>query len=144
MKLKIKKLKEGAKLPTHGHPGDAGIDIYALGEVIFLPHEQKRVYTGIAFEIPEGYVGLVWDKSSISFNKSLKIMGGVIDACFRGEFVASMVNLSDQKQVIEKGQKFTQMVIQKFEHCDIVEVDKLSETARGEGREGSTGHMHKE
>lgn len=140
MKIKIKKLKEDAKLPTHGHPGDAGIDIYALEEVVFLPGEQKRVHTGIAFEIPENHVGLVWDKSSISFNKSLKIMGGVIDSCFRGEFVASMVNLSKEKQIIEKGQKFTQMLIQKFEHCDIVEVQELSETVRGTGREGSTGH----
>ena len=140
MKLQIKKLHTDAKIPTHGHPGDAGMDMYVLEEVVFMPGEQKRVHTGIAMEIPEGHVGLVWDKSSISFNKGLKVMGGVIDAGFRGEFVASMVNMSDQKQIIEKGQKFTQMIIQKFEDCDIVEVSELSDTVRGEGREGSTGH----
>ena len=140
MQIKIKKLHSDAKIPTHGHPGDAGIDIYALEEVVFLPGEQKRVHTGIAFEIPEGCVGLIWDKSSISFNKSLKIMGGVIDAGYRGEFIASLVNLSKETQIIEKGQKCTQMIIQKFEDCDIVEVSELSDTVRGEGREGSTGH----
>ena len=140
MKLQIKKLHTDAKIPTHGHPGDAGMDMYVLEEVVFMPGEQKRVHTGIAMEIPEGHVGLVWDKSSISFNKGLKVMGGVIDAGFRVEFVASMVNMSDQKQIIEKGQKFTQMIIQKFEDCDIVEVSELSDTVRGEGREGSTGH----
>jgi len=140
VKLKVKKLHKDAKLPTHGHPGDAGMDFYALEEVVFAPGAQMRVQTGIALEIPDGYVGLVWDKSSISFNKGLKIMGGVIDAPFRGEFVASMVNLSGETQVLEKGQKFTQMLIQKFKHCDIVEVDKVSETVRGVGREGSTGH----
>ena len=141
MKLKVKKLNKDAKIPTHGHPGDAGVDFYALEEVVFAPEAQMRVRTGIALEILEGHVGLVWDKSGISFNKSLKIMGGVIDASFRGEFVASMVNLSDQTQILEKGQKFTQMLIQKFEHCDILEVEKLTDTVRGEGREGSTGHQ---
>ena len=140
MKLKVKKLDTAAKLPTLGHPGDAGIDFYALEEVVFAPGAQMRIRTGLSLEIPEGFVGLVWDKSGISFNKGLKVMGGVIDAPFRGEFVASMVNLSPETQVIEKGQKFTQMLIQKFEHCDITEVNELSETVRGEGREGSTGH----
>ncbi len=139
MQLKVKKLEADAKLPTKGHPGDAGIDFYALEEVIFEPGSQMRVRTGIALEIPEGFVGLVWDKSGISFNKSLKIVGGVIDAPFRGEFVASMVNLSKETQTLEKGQKFTQMLIQKFEDCDIVESETLSDTVRGEGREGSTG-----
>ncbi len=67
-------------------------------------------------------------------------MGGVIDAGYRGEFIASLVNLSKETQIIEKGQKCTQMIIQKFEDCDIVEVSELSDTVRGEGREGSTGH----
>lgn len=140
MKLKVKKLKDGAKIPTKGHPGDAGIDFYAIEEVIFNPGEQKRVHTGVSLEIPEGHVGLVWDKSSISFNNSLKIMGGVIDSGFRGEFVASLVNLSSTVQTLEKGQKFTQMIIQKFEDCDIVEVDELTDSIRGHGREGSTGN----
>lgn len=139
MQLKIKKLKDGAKLPTKGNLGDAGIDLYSMEEVVFSPGEQKRVFTGVAFEIPFGYVGLIWDKSGISFNKSLKIMGGVIDSSYRGELIASMVNLSKENQVIEKGQKFTQIIIQKYEDCDIVESSELSETVRGDGREGSTG-----
>ncbi len=139
MKIKIKKLKEDAKLPTYGNPGDAGMDIYAVEEVVFKPGEQKRIHTGVAFEIPHGYVGLVWDKSGISFNQGLKVMGGVIDAGFRGEFIASMVNLSGVEQKIEKGQKFTQMLIQPIALCEIEETDTLSDSARGEGREGSTG-----
>lgn len=139
MHLKVKKLNSDAKLPTHGNPGDAGLDFYALEEVVFAPGSQMRIHTGLALEIPDGHVGLVWDKSGISFNKGLKIVGGVIDAPFRGEFVASMVNLSKETQIIEKGQKFTQMLIQKFEHCDILEVGELSDTVRGGGREGSTG-----
>ncbi len=140
MKIKVKKLNKDAKLPTHGHPGDAGIDLYAVEDAVFPPGEQARVHTGIAVEIPEGYVGLIWDKSSISFNTGLKIMGGVIDSGFRGEIIMSFLNTSDKEIIIESGYKIAQMIIQKFEHWDIVEVDEISETVRGHGREGSTGH----
>lgn len=139
MIIKVKKLNEEAKLPTHGHPGDAGMDFYALEDVVFAPLKQMRVRTGVAIEIPEGCVGLIWDKSSISFNLGLKIMGGVIDAGFRGEIIMSLINTGDKKVLLEKGHKVAQMIIQKFEHCDIIEVDEISETVRGEGREGSTG-----
>ena len=140
MHIKIKKLREDAKLPTHGHPGDAGMDFYAVETIIFSPNKQNRVPTGVAVEIPENHVGLIWDKSSLSFNKGLKIMGGVIDSGYRGEIFMSLLNTGNEEVVIEKGAKIAQMLIQKFEHCDILEVEELSETVRGEGREGSTGH----
>lgn len=139
MQIKIKKLHKDAKMPTKGHPGDAGVDFYAVEEVIFARGAQERVHTGVAIEIPEGCVGLIWDKSGVSFNQGLKIMGGVIDAGFRGELVMSMYNTTDKEQKIEKGHKIAQMLIQKFEDCDIVEVSELSNTVRAEGREGSTG-----
>ncbi len=140
MHLQVKKLKDGAKMPTKGHPGDAGIDFYAVEEVVFQPGAQMRVHTGVAIEIPEGHVGLIWDKSSISFNQGLKVMGGVIDSGFRGEIVMSMLNTTEEIQTLPQGHKIAQMIIQKFEDCDIVEVSDLSATVRGEGREGSTGH----
>lgn len=140
MQLKVKKLNSEAKLPTKGHPGDAGMDFYAITGVTFSPGAQIRVHTGVAIEIPDGYVGLIWDKSSVSFNMGLKVMGGVIDASYRGEVIMSMLNTSDKEVVLEKGHKIAQMIIQKFEDCDIVEMSELSDTIRGEGREGSTGH----
>src|SRR3989344_7421314 len=123
MQIKIKKLHKDAKMPTHGHPGDAGIDFYALEDVYFPSLGQAQVRTGIAMEIPEGYVGLIWDKSSISFKHGLKVMGGVIDASYRGEIIMSLRNLSDKDFTLEKGHKVAQMIIQKFEHCDILEVE---------------------
>ncbi len=141
MQIKVKKLKEDAKLPTHGHPGDAGMDFYAIEEVIFPVGGQVRVHTGVSVEIPEGHVGLIWDKSSVSFNMGLKVMGGVIDAGYRGEIIMSLLNTSGREIILEKGQKAAQMLIQKFEHCDIVEEQgELTDTMRGAGREGSTGH----
>lgn len=140
MHLKVKKLNKDAKLPTHGHPGDAGVDLYALEDVIFPPGKQERVHTGIALEIPQGCVGLIWDKSRISFNLGLKVMGGVVDASYRGEIIMNLLNTSDKEVLLPKEYKVAQMLIQKFEHCDILEVDELTATVRGEGREGSTGH----
>lgn len=139
MQLKIKKLHNDAKLPTHGHEGDAGMDFYSIEEVIFPVGKRTRVRTGVACEIAEGCVGLIWDKSSISFNMGLKVMGGVIDAGYRGEIIMNLLNTTDKEVVLEKGHKIAQMIIQKFEHCDILEVDELSSTVRGDGREGSTG-----
>lgn len=139
MKIKAKRLKDDAKLPTKGHPGDAGLDFYALENVVFEPFSQERVHTGVSIELPENCVGLIWDKSSISFNQGLKVMGGVIDSGFRGELVMSLYNTTNKKQTLEKGHKIAQMIIQKFEDCDIVEVSDLSNTVRGQGREGSTG-----
>ena len=69
----------------------------------------------------------------------LKIMGGVIDASYRGEIIMNLLNVTEKEVIIQAGHKVAQMLIQKFEHCDILEVDELSETVRGAGREGSTG-----
>lgn len=139
MELKVKKLVDNAKLPSKGHPGDAGIDFFATEEVIFPSGEQRSVSTGVAVAIPDGHVGLIWDKSSISFNLGLKVMGGVIDAGYRGEIIMNLVNTTNEEVKIEKGQKVAQMIIQKFEDCNIIEVLELGETVRGDGREGSTG-----
>lgn len=62
MQLKVKKINSEAKLPSKGHPGDAGLDFYAIDTVIFPPHGKMRVHTGVAVEIPYGHVGLIWDK----------------------------------------------------------------------------------
>lgn len=140
MIIKVKKLHKDAKMPSHGHPGDAGMDFYAVENVLFLPGKQAKVNTGVAIEIPEGHVGLIWDKSSISFNMGLKVMGGVIDSGYRGEIIMNLLNVTEKEVIIEKGHKIAQMIIQKFEHCEILEVDEISETVRGAGREGSTGH----
>ena len=140
MQIKVKKLREDARLPTHGHPGDAAMDFYCVEDVIFPAGKQERVHTGVAIEIPEGHVGLIWDKSSISFNLGLKVMGGVIDSGYRGEIIMNLLNVSNKEVLMAKDYKVAQMIIQKFEHCDIEEVNELSETVRGHGREGSTGH----
>lgn len=139
MNLNFKKLHPDAKIPSYAHVHDAGFDMYATEDVHFEPGAKMRVPTGIALEIPDGYVGLVWDKSSLSFNHGLKTMGGVIDAGYRGEIIIGLYNFSDTPYVIKKGDKMAQMLIQKIEHVSFSEVEELSDTTRGDGGWGSTG-----
>jgi dUTP pyrophosphatase len=139
MKLKIKKVDSEAKLPSYAHPYDAGIDLFALEEVKIKPGEIGRIRSGVAMEIPEGYVGLCWDKSGLAMKNGIKVLAGVIDAGFRGELVMGVINLGKEEYTFEKGHKVMQMLLQPVEIADIIEVEKLSETPRGEGGFGSTG-----
>ncbi len=137
--LKIKKLRADATLPTYAHPGDAGLDIYTCESVSVEPGEKTVISTGIAMEIPEGYVGMIWDKSGIAIKNGIKTLGGVVDSGYRGEVLIGVINLSKERYTFEKGHKVAQMVIQKKEDVVVEEVQELSDTSRGEGRFGSTG-----
>ena len=139
VKLKVKKLDPRAVLPAYAHPGDAGMDVFALERTALKPGARMVVKTGISMEIPEGYVGLIWDKSGLAMKEGVKTIGGVIDAGYRGEVLVGVVNLSDKEYVFEAGHKVAQMLIQKVKSCAIVEADGLSETKRGAGGFGSTG-----
>jgi len=138
MTIKVKKLRDDVRIPTRAHKEDAGIDLYACGEHVVMPHTTSMIPIGVAFEIDEGYVGLIWDKSSIG-SKSIKALGGVIDAGYRGEISIMVHNLSDVACIFEHGHKVAQMLIQKVELCAVEEVEELSETTRGAGGFGSTG-----
>jgi len=136
--LKVKRLGD-AKLPTYHHEGDAGLDLYSAEEVTLLPGKKIGVKTGAAVAIPDGYVGLIWDKSGISMKYGLKTLGGVIDSGYRGEVIVGMVNLGDEPHTFEKGDKVAQMIIQKKESVSIEEVDELDDTDRGDKGFGSSG-----
>ncbi|MEY2640703.1 MAG: hypothetical protein RL150_96 [Candidatus Parcubacteria bacterium] len=139
MELKIKKLHDDARIPTYAHEGDAGMDLYAVSTMVVAPMERAQIPIGIALEIPAGHVGLVWDKSGLSHKQGIKTLGGVVDAGYRGEIQVGVVNLGNEPYTFEAGHKVAQLLIQKVEHPQVVEVDMLSETARGDGAFGSTG-----
>ncbi|MCX6756655.1 MAG: dUTP diphosphatase [Candidatus Nomurabacteria bacterium] len=138
MKLSVKKINNEAVLPTRAHSYDAGMDLYVNGRQVITAHTTIVVPTGISMEIPEGFVGLIWDKSSIG-TKGLKTLGGVVDSEYRGEVKVVVHNLNNEDIIFEHGQKIAQMLIQKVELVDIEEVADLSSTVRGEGGFGSTG-----
>jgi len=138
MKIKIKKLKENAKLPKYHHPGDVGMDMYAMETVTIPPMGHYRFWHGFALEFSEGYSAIVKDKSSIS-KAGLTQMGGVFDAGYRGEYNTHLVNLSSEPYTVEEGDKVAQLVIFPVAIAELEETDTLSESARGEGMFGSTG-----
>lgn len=139
LKIKIKRLDPEAKLPSYAHLGDAGMDLYALEKVAVPAGASARIRTGVAVEIPDGYVGLCWDKSGLAMNHHLKVLAGVIDSGFRGELILSVFNLGTEAYVFEKGHKVMQMLIQKIESPIVEEASELSDSSRGIGGFGSTG-----
>lgn len=139
MILKIKKLHPEAKIPSYAHPGDAGMDLYALEDTVILPGETTKVRSGLAFELPEGFVGLCWDKSGVSTNGKIKTLAGVLDSGYRGELLMAVINLGTEPYTFRKGDKVLQMLIQKIERPEIIEAEELTDTSRGEGGFGSTG-----
>jgi len=139
MKIKAEKIYDDAKLPSCGYPGDAGMDFFAYGDFVLKPGERVSIPTGIKMAIPEGYVGLVWDKSGIAFKRGIKSMGGVVDSGYRGEIMVCLVNLDKEIQEIKKGDKIAQMVVQPFLSVDIEEGEIVDETHRGDKGFGSSG-----
>jgi dUTP pyrophosphatase len=136
--IRVKKLHPDATVPKYAHPGDAGMDLYSLDELILRPNYRAKIKTGISIELPEGYVSLIWDKSGVGA-QGIKVLGGVLDSGYRGEYIIMLVNLSSKDFEIKKGQKIAQLLIQKVESPKVEVVDELSETSRGAGGFGSTG-----
>lgn len=139
MNLKIKKLNPTAILPTRAHHDDAGLDLYSVEEIKIAPNSRATISTGLAFAVPSGYVGLVWDKSGVALNLGLTCLAGVLDAQYRGELKIVVLNVGSEIVEIKAGQKVAQLLIQKIELPEVVEVDDLTVTDRADGGFGSTG-----
>lgn len=141
MKVLFKKLVPEAKKPKFGKPGDAGADLVATSSD--FSRETQVVYgTGIAVEIPEGMVGLVFPRSSIRGCDLVLSNGvGVIDSGYRGEIMATfnLKNPWSERDVYRVGERIAQLVIMPVPLVKYTEVDELSETQRGEQGHGSTG-----
>ena len=139
MKIKIKKLKPEAILPSYAHPSDVGLDLHIIEDYELQPGERRDFDIGFALEFPEGYAAIIKDKSSLPKKAGIHTMGGVYDAGYRGEYNVILINLSDEPYKIKKGDKIAQLVIFPVVIAELEEVDDLSQTSRGLGRFGSTG-----
>ena len=147
MEVKIKKLVEGAVIPSYAKPGDAGLDLTAV-RYDYKKDIDCHVYgTGIAVEIPEGYVGLVYPRSSNRKTDAyMPNSVGIIDSGYRGEIMVSF-KLRDYKEgqiqqlfkPYEVGDRIAQLIIVPYPKIEFKVVDELSTTERGEGGHGSTG-----
>lgn len=141
--VKVKKLTEGAIIPTYGTEFSAGADLYACTDtpIVVNPHQTVMVHTGIAMEIPVGYAGLVYARSGMAAKRNLAPANkvGVIDSDYRGEIMVALHNHGEEAQTIENGERIAQLVITPFVTAEFLEADELCETVRGEGGFGSTG-----
>lgn len=144
MEVKFKKLSDKAVTPTYAHDGDAGLDLTATGihsEINECGQFVIVYHTGLAFEIPKGYVGLIFPRSSIA-KKSLTLTNcvGVIDSNYRGEVLAKFKNTTGDSvpAVYPIGAKFAQLIIMPYPIVNLIESDELSKTERGEGGFGSS------
>lgn len=144
MKVNIKKLHPDAVIPTYAKVGDAGMDIYAVTDGKADKHGNMVYHTGIAMEIPEGYVGLIYPRSSVSKTPhSLRNHVGVIDSGYRGEIIFKFgwVESSNIEPITiySAGDRIGQIIIMPYPKIEFIETDKLSDSDRGEGGFGSTG-----
>ena len=141
LEIKFKKLVETAKCPVKAHPTDAGADLTAVSREW---NEELKCWiygTGIATEIPEGYVGLVFPRSSIrKYTLAQCNAVGVIDSSYRGEIMVSYKPTSDIQKLYEIGDKIAQLIIIPYPEVSYIEVESLSETDRGENGHGSSGN----
>jgi dUTP pyrophosphatase len=138
VRLRVKRILPEARLPVYQHPGDAGLDLFSAVDEVLGAGELKAVPTGIQLAIPDGYVGLIWDKSGISLH-GVHRLAGVVDAGYRGEVKVVMINLGREPYAIKKGMKIAQLLIQPVVAVEVSEAADLDDTSRGEGGFGSTG-----
>ena len=141
--IPVKLLRPGAKLPTFGSPEAAGADLYACleGDVTVAPGETAFIPTGLAMELPRGFVGLIYARSGLACKRGLAPANkvGVIDSDYRGEFIVALYNHGKEPQTVSHGERIAQLVITPVLFPTYMEVQKLNDTQRGEGGFGSTG-----
>tara|TARA_R100000152_G_C6734141_1_gene158490 strand:- start:130 stop:555 length:426 start_codon:yes stop_codon:yes gene_type:complete len=139
VKVKVMKLDAGAKIPKYAKPGDAGMDLHAVSES-FDDHGNYVYGTGLAMEIPEGYVGLIFPRSSISKTAhSLRNAVGVIDSGYRGEIIFKFAINTLNSPVYKIGDRIGQIIILPYPQIEFEQAWELSKTQRGKGGYGSTG-----
>lgn len=141
-KLKVKRISETAKLPEYAHPGDAGMDVFSNMEKLLRSGESALIKTGIKIELPANTEAQVRPRSGLALKEGITVLNtpGTIDEGYRGEVGVILINHSKKDFLITAGMKIAQMVISPVYQAEVIEVDELSDTHRGEGGFGSTGH----
>ncbi|WP_370511200.1 dUTP diphosphatase [Corynebacterium sp. SY003] len=140
--VQIRRLDTELPIPVRAHRGDAGVDLYSTETISIEPGQRVLVGTGIAIALPLGTVGLIHPRSGRAWKEGLSIVNtpGTIDADYRGEIKVCLINLDPHTPIeIKRGQRIAQLVVQKVELVDFIEVDELDATIRGADGYGSTG-----
>jgi len=142
MKVLITRLDKELPIPSYAKPGDAGADLYSRVDTELKPGERNLIPTGIAIAIPPGYAAFVHPRSGRAIKEGLGMVNapGTVDAAYRGELQVILINHDSAQTIkIERGERIAQLVIQRVEHGEFIEVDELPGSPRGESGFGSTG-----
>ncbi len=143
MQVKVKKLNEKAVLPIYSSKSAAGADLCALLDepVTIASGETVFIKTGLALEIPEGYVGLIYARSGLACKRSVAPANkvGVIDSDYRGEIMVALFNHGQNEQTIEPGERIAQIVITPYLAAEFSLAEEITSTERADGGFGSTG-----
>jgi len=142
VRLRVKLLQEDLPAPRYARADDAALDLLAAEDVTLEPRQRAVVRTGIAVAIPKGYAGFVHARSGRAATEGLALVNapGIIDAGYRGEIKAVVVNLDGASPIhIKRGEKVAQLVIQRVEHVEVQVTAELPGSERGEGGFGSSG-----
>ena len=142
--MEIKVVNKGRQpLPQYATPQSAGMDLRANLDtpVTLRPLERRLIHTGLHIALPAGYEAQVRPRSGLALKKGITVLNspGTIDADYRGEIGVLLINLSQEDFTVNDGERIAQMVIARHEQAELITVDKLDETERGEGGYGHTG-----
>lgn len=144
MKIEVIKLNPEAIVPTYAHETDAGADLYAIKNVTIYAKEKAVIETGIAINIPQGYVGFITPRSGLALNKSLTVLNspGTIDSGYQGEIKVILLNTDPWKEkYIKKNDRIAQIVFQKIEKAEFLLSENFNnESNRSDNGFGSTGN----
>jgi dUTP pyrophosphatase len=142
MSLRVARLDARARLPTRAHPGDAGLDLYAIQSAVLAPGDRASIATGIAVEIPPGHAGLVLPRSGLAARHGISVVNapGLIDADYRGEVRVLLLNTDRERPfALAGGDRIAQLVVVAVAIAEVDEVPALTDTVRGAGGFGSSG-----
>ncbi len=141
MQIPLKRLDPELPIPAQAHPGDGGVDLYAAVGIRLAPGERSLVPTGVAVAIPAGFAGLVTPRSGLAVSSGIGIVNapGLVDSGYRGELKVILVNHGAETVDIRRGDRIAQLVVVAVEAPELVEVDELPPSRRGEDGFGSTG-----
>jgi dUTP pyrophosphatase len=141
--LPVKRLHDGATLPTRAYDGDAGLDLAACERVELGPGERAVVGTGLTVAVPDGHAGFVQPRSGLAVRHGVTIVNtpGLVDAGYRGELKVVLLNTDrEERFVVEPGMRIAQLVLVPIASAEPVEVQELPASERGERGFGSSAH----
>lgn len=142
LEVAVLRLDPTLPVPAYAHDGDAGADLCARDDVTIAPGRRALVPTGVALALPSGYAGFVHPRSGLAARHGIGIVNapGTVDAGYRGEILVNLVNHDlTQPFRVRRGDRIAQLVVQRVERVDFVEVDSLQPSSRGDTGHGSTG-----